>query len=59
MLVLTRKLGERVMIGNDIVVTIVEIDRGKIRLGIEAPKNVLIYREEILPDRATQSQEHP
>jgi carbon storage regulator len=49
MLVLTRKLGERVMIGPDIVVTVVDIDRGKIRLGIEAPKDVLIFREEILP----------
>ena len=51
MLVLSRKLGERVIIGtgeNAVVVTVVDIDRGKIRLGIEAPKNVPIMREELL-----------
>jgi carbon storage regulator len=48
-LVLSRTLGERVIIGNDIVIQVVDIDRGKIRLGIEAPKGTAIYREEILP----------
>lgn len=52
MLVLSRKLGERIMIGtgaDQVVLTIVEIDRGKIRIGIEAPKDVVIMREELLP----------
>lgn len=48
MLVLSRKLGEKIIIGNDIVVTIVEINRNKIRLGIEAPQSVPIYRSELL-----------
>lgn len=48
MLVLSRKPGEKVYIGKDIIVTVVEIDRGKIRLGIEAPCEVKIYREELL-----------
>ena len=49
MLVLSRKVNEKVMIGNDIVITIVKIDRNQVRIGIEAPGNVPVYREEILP----------
>lgn len=47
MLVLSRKLGERLMLGEDIVITVVEINRDKIRLGIDAPKSLPILREEI------------
>jgi carbon storage regulator len=53
MLVLSRKVNEKVMIGDGIVVTIVKIDRNQVRIGIEAPGNVPIYREEILPLRET------
>ena len=49
MLVLSRKLGEKICIGTDVVVTVIEIDRNKIRLGIEAPKDVEIFRSELLP----------
>ncbi len=49
MLVLSRKLGEKIFIGENICITVVDIDRGKIRLGIEAPRDVPIYREELLP----------
>lgn len=48
MLVLSRKLGEKILIGENICVTVVDIDRGKIRLGIEAPMDVPIFREELL-----------
>ncbi len=48
MLVLSRKLGERIMIGDNIVLTVVDIDRGKIRLGIEAPRDVPIMRSELI-----------
>jgi len=51
MLVLSRKLGEKIVIGDSIVLTIVKIDRNQIRLGIEAPSDVAIYREEIAPHR--------
>ena len=47
MLVLSRRLGERVIIADAIVVTITQIDRGKVRLGIEAPPNIRIVREEL------------
>lgn len=53
MLVLSRKLGEKIHIGENITVTVVEIDRGKIRLGIEAPRDVPIFRQELLPMSAT------
>lgn len=49
MLVLSRKVNEKVMIGNDVTITIVKIDRNQVRIGIEAPGNVPVYREEILP----------
>jgi len=49
MLVLSRKLGEKIVIGDNIVVTIVKIDRNQIRIGIEAPSEVPVYREEIFP----------
>jgi carbon storage regulator len=51
MLVLSRKLGEKIFIGDNICITVVDIDRGKIRLGIEAPRDVSIYRQELLPDK--------
>ena len=49
MLVLSRKLGEKICIGNNICITVVDIDRGKIRLGIEAPRDVPVFRQELLP----------
>ena len=49
MLVLSRKLNEKIVIDGGIVITIVKIDRNQVRIGIEAPGNVSIYREEILP----------
>ncbi len=48
MLVLSRKLGEKIYINNNICITVVDIDRGKIRLGIEAPREVPIFRKELL-----------
>ncbi len=51
MLVLSRKLGEKILIGDSIVLTVVKIDRNQIRLGIEAPSDIAIYREEIAPIR--------
>jgi carbon storage regulator len=52
MLVLSRKLGERIVINGNVVVTVVKIDRNQIRLGVEAPPNVPVFREEILPVHA-------
>lgn len=49
MLVLSRKNGERFHIGRDVRITIVKIDKHSVRIGIEAPGAVDVYREEILP----------
>lgn len=49
MLVLSRKLGQRFQVGQDVRVTIVKIDRNSVRIGIEAPEDVTVYREEIVP----------
>jgi len=57
MLVLSRKLGERIYIGDDICVTVVAIDRGKVRLGIEAPRSVPVHRQEILDTAASRPAE--
>ena len=48
MLVLSRKLGEKIYINDNICITVVDIDRGKIRLGIEAPRDIPIFRQELL-----------
>lgn len=50
MLVLSRKKFESVIIGDNIKVQVVEIQPGQIRLGIEAPKDVTVHREEIYED---------
>jgi carbon storage regulator CsrA len=47
MLVLTRKAGERIVIGNSIVVTVLETAKKKIRVGISAPNDIPISREEL------------
>ena len=47
MLVLSRKLGERIVIGGGIVVTLVKVGPNQARLGIEAPRDVKVYREEL------------
>lgn len=47
MLVLTRKLDEAILIGDDIKITVVEIDGDKVKLGIEAPRELVILRDEI------------
>jgi carbon storage regulator len=47
MLILTRRLGESIQIGNDIRITFLDIKGKQIRIGIEAPKEVIIHREEV------------
>ena len=59
MLVLSRKLGEKIYIGENICITVVDIDRGKIRLGIEAPRDVPVFRQELLPLKATATNPGP
>ncbi len=51
MLVLTRKLMERLFIGDDICVTVVRLEGGQVRLGIDAPRDVSVVRGELVPER--------
>jgi carbon storage regulator len=47
LLVLTRKLGEKIQIGDDISIVIMEVKGKQVKLGIEAPSNIKVHREEI------------
>ena len=47
MLCLTRRVGEKLVINDDITVIVLSVDRGQVKVGIDAPKNVSIDREEI------------
>lgn len=51
MLILERRLGEQIKIGDDIVITIVEVRGGSVRLGIEAPVEIPIARDELLHEK--------
>ena len=59
MLVLSRKVGERILIGDCITVTIVRVAPGVVRLGVDAPQNMTIVREELLdpPDMTSAREE--
>ena len=59
MLVLSRKLGEKIYINENICITVVDIDRGKIRLGIEAPRDVPIFRQELLTNTPPAAKTEP
>ncbi len=47
MLILTRRVGETLMIGSDVTVTVLGVKGNQVRIGINAPKNVAVHREEI------------
>jgi len=47
MLILTRRVGESVMIGDDVTITVLGVKGNQVRVGINAPKNVAVHREEI------------
>jgi carbon storage regulator len=56
MLILTRRIGETLMIGEEISVTVVGLNGNQVRLGINAPKDVAVHREEIY-DRIKQGKD--
>lgn len=56
MLILTRRVGETLMIGSDVTVTVLGVKGNQVRIGINAPKSVAVHREEIY-ERIKQEQQ--
>ena len=59
MLVLSRKIGERILIGDNIAVTVVRISQGIVRIGIEAPREMSVVREEVVAHEDDEAAEKP
>lgn len=57
MLVLSRKVGESLIIGHDVVVTVVEFRGDQVRLGVRAPRSVQVHREEVYEEVSRQNRE--
>lgn len=55
MLVLTRRPGESIVIGNDIVVTVLEVRSDQVRVGIDAPRSIQVHREEVFRQMASEN----
>jgi carbon storage regulator len=58
MLILTRRLGEKLMIGDEVTVTVLEIKGDQVRVGIKAPLDVAVHREEVF-ERIEQRKHSP
>jgi len=50
MLVLSRKLDESIVIGDDVIIKIISIEKGVVKIGVDAPKNISIVRNELIED---------
>jgi len=57
MLVLTRNVGQSILIGDDVVITVLALNGGQVRVGIDAPREINIVREELLERDKSQSYE--
>ena len=57
MLVLSRKESEKIRLGEDVILTIVRVSGDRVRLGIQAPSNMLILREELNPEAVKEKSE--
>jgi carbon storage regulator len=59
MLILTRRMGETLMIGEDVTVTVLGVKGNQVRLGVNAPRNVAVHREEIFARIKTEGEDAP
>ena len=55
MLVLTRKTNQSIMIGDDIEITVLSVSGDKVRIGIEAPRDISVFRQEVLDNAEAES----
>ena len=59
MLIVSRRIGERIMIGDDVTVTVLGVKGNQVRIGVEAPKDVAVHREEVYERiRQEQARDH-
>ena len=58
MLILTRRVGESLMIGDDVTITVLGVKGNQVRIGVKAPKEVAVHREEILDRIAEDKPSH-
>jgi carbon storage regulator len=58
-LVLSRKVNQQIVIGQEILLTVVSIGGNQVRLGIEAPRHIPVHREEIAPSRSGRERQLP
>lgn len=57
MLILTRKINEKIVIGDDIVVTLIDVKGDQVKIGVEAPKNVKVFRQEVFDAIQTENKQ--
>lgn len=50
MLILSRKIDEKIKIGNDITITLIDVHGDQVKIGVEAPKNVKVFRQEVFDE---------
>ena len=59
MLILTRRVGETLMIGDEVTVTVLGVKGNQVRIGVNAPKTVAVHREEIYQRIQVEKQQNP
>lgn len=57
MLILSRKTDQQIKIGDDITITIIEIHDGQVKIGVEAPRNIKVFRQEVFNAIQTENKE--
>lgn len=57
MLILSRKVDEKIQIGNDILIQVISVSGDQVKIGVDAPKNVKVFRQEVFDDIQRQNKE--